>query len=228
MDDKKPGMLDKKARDALVMSIYYYCVQQAGRYSNYRYEHADALQDALQGAIEAAEKFEPERGVPFLGYAQAHVKRSIMIGIARQRTSLKIPSQGGSHKMYSAVKDIPERGIEGASALHNIPLEHLRAYMAACRCMPDITGLAETMRDNGPDTSRLAIDNDLKRALRAAMWVLDERSRLYIREYYYEGLNLREIAKKYGYSQERIRQILARAIETMRASAWHLRDFMEG
>jgi len=219
-------MHDKKKRDALVMSVYYYCVKQAKRYANYKYDREDALQDALLGAMDAAEKFDETRGIKFITFAQAHILRTLTIGMSAQMSALKIPGEPSSYKYRSAMKDIDIRGIGNAAELHNVKEKGLVSFISATRNMQELSAISETIADSTQNTESATLKHDMTRAIQAALWPLDDRERTYIEEYYYNGLNLRDIAAKYGFCTERVRQVISRALEKIKCKSWHLREFL--
>ena len=218
--------MTKMERDKLVMSVYYYCVQQAARYANHKYEREDALQDALQGAIEAAERFEPDRGFTFLTYATHWIKRGLLIGLADKTDTIKLPAQQTGCHYRNAMKDAEENGIEKAAGWHNLKTKTLMAYIAAVKNKHELSEISESVGDTREDVEATVVKHDMTRAIRAAMWYLDDRERAYITDYYMYGMSMRDIAKKNGYSAQRICQVIKRGLDKMRAKSWHLREFL--
>lgn len=65
------------------------------------------------------------------------------------------------------------------------------------------------------------------RLLQAALQGLPEREQVVIQAWYFEGITLREIGERYGYSTQNAQQITTNAIKRLRRSP-HLRELMEG
>lgn len=68
----------------------------ARRYGGRGVSHEDLVQDAVVGLLRALERFEPERGVPFMAWAEIWVRQALQQSIAETGRPLRLPRHVGS------------------------------------------------------------------------------------------------------------------------------------
>ncbi|HEV7559003.1 MAG TPA: sigma-70 family RNA polymerase sigma factor [Kofleriaceae bacterium] len=183
---------------------------------------------ANTGLAEAAQRFDPSRGVSFQTFAWYRTQGAIYDGLRRMsqlpkrvwaklvalRAASDYLEQRGERDAGAAARGIPE--ASGADALVAV-----RAAMAAIRTMY-LTSL-ETMQEGGFDTpadAPLAGDHlDAKRLgakLPAAIAVLPERERTLMTKVYWEGKTLVEAGGDLGVSKSWASRLHAQAVERLR------------
>ena len=74
---KKAQTGDKKAIDAIVQSNLRFVVTIAKQYQNRGIQLMDLISEGNIGIMKAIEKFDPDKGVPFLSYAVWWIKQCI-------------------------------------------------------------------------------------------------------------------------------------------------------
>jgi RNA polymerase sigma-32 factor len=237
---------DLEAARALVMSHLRLVVSIARQYLGYGLPHADLIQEGNIGLMKAVKRFDPERGVRLVSFAIHWIKAEIheyilknwrLVKVATTKAQRKLFFNLRSHKpdahtlspdavdaiakeLNVRTRDVVE--METRLGGHEVALEPGSddgdddwspiAYLAAPNSEP--TQLLEARQYD-----RLQSDG-----IQAALGKLDARSRRIIESRWLkddaEGgtSTLHELATEFGVSAERIRQIEAKAMKTMKAT----------
>ncbi len=82
---------DEKALQKLVESNLRFVVSVANRFSGCGISLLDLINEGNIGLIEAARRFDPDRGVKFISYAVWWVRQAIMQVLAEQAGSVRLP-----------------------------------------------------------------------------------------------------------------------------------------
>ena len=182
------------------------------------------------GLAEAAQRYEPDRGVPFAAFAWYRVQGAIVDGLRRasnlprrvwlQLVALRAASEYLEHR---GERDLgaAQRGIaapQGADALTAV-----KSAMSAIRTMY-LTSL-EGLRDGAGfdpagdnDDPREALDaHRMGSRIRAAIAKLPERERQLVTLHYFEGKNLLEAGAELGISKSWASRLHAQAVDRLRA-----------
>jgi RNA polymerase sigma-B factor len=208
----------------------------AHRYSGRGEPTDDLLQTAAVGLIKAVDKFDPDRGVDFAGYAiptiigelKRHFRdRTWDIRVPRRLQELRLAiSEANSTLLQSlgrspTVTDIAahlklteEEILEG--------LEGARAYNAVSLSTPTGDGERATELGDllGSDDNQYELA-ELRVALGPALATLDEREQKILTLRFYGNLTQSQIADHIGVSQMHVSRLLARALTKLRG---HLKD----
>lgn len=149
---------------------------------------------ALIGLIDAVDRFDPERGVPFEGYASLRIRGAVLdevrrvdeLGRADRRRQRAAAAQGeaGSYHGTVSLDDLIERGYHGGAEQDELA----ERYEA----------------------------EDLRMRVRSAMTCLPPRQREVLERYYGQSLTLREAGVRMGISEARACQLHGRAIQNLR------------
>lgn len=194
---------DRRALHALVTGNLRFVVAAARRYRDRGVPTEDLINEGNLGMLRAAERFDPDRGVRFVTYADWFVRQGMLAAVARAgRAAPPIPSSG----------DRPGRPVPRATVLsldvgsdpsgEGSPLRGRLADPAA-----PVPGAAEKGRE-------------LRRALRAGLAFLPRREQRVLRLYF--GLDdtrsrtLADVGRELGVSRERARQLKDRALRRLR------------
>lgn len=184
---------------------------------------------ANAGLVEAAQRFEPDRGVPFRSFAWYRVQGAIVDGLRRATTlprsvwaqlvALRAAAEYLEHRTERDAGAIragarPPRGADALAAAKNA--------LSAIRTMY-LTSL-EAARDHGFDVPGEAVDpaeklhvHRMARRLREALAALPERERALVTKHYWEGKNLLEAGAELGMSKSWASRLHAQAVEKLRA-----------
>ena len=156
---------------------------------------ADDLESAaLIGLIDAVDRFQPERGVPFEGYAILRIRGAVLdevrrvdeLGRADRRRQREATAQGeeGSYQGTVSLDELIERGYHGGAEQDELA----ERYEA----------------------------EDLRSRVRSAMACLPPRQREVLERYYGQSMTLREAGLRMGISEARACQLHGRAIQNLR------------
>ncbi|AGZ41781.1 putative RNA polymerase sigma factor [Actinoplanes friuliensis DSM 7358] len=202
----------------------------ANRYSGRGEPNDDLLQTAVVGLIKAVDKFDPDYGTDFAGYAiptvigeiKRHFRdRTWAIRVPRRLQELRLAITAANSTLthtlgrsptvpdIAAHLDITEEEVlEG--------LEGARAYNATSLSTPvgseGSSELGETLggEDHGYELAEARI------ALGPAMASLDEREQRILTLRFYGNLTQTEIAEQIGISQMHVSRLISRALVKLR------------
>ena len=181
------------------------------------------------GLVEAAQRFEPERGVPFSSFAWYRVQGAIVDGLRRATTlprsvwaQLVALRAAAAYLEHRAERDLgaARGGVpppQGADAL-----DAAKSALSAIRTMY-LTSL-EAARDSGFDVAGEAVDpaevlhmQRMAGQLRDALAALPERERELVTKHYWEGKNLLEAGAELGMSKSWASRLHAQVVDKLRA-----------
>nr|WP_231956996.1 MULTISPECIES: SigB/SigF/SigG family RNA polymerase sigma factor [unclassified Actinoplanes] len=202
----------------------------ANRYAGRGEPTDDLIQTATVGLIKAVDKFDPERGVDFAGYAiptiigeiKRHFRdRTWSVRVPRRLQELRLAiTEANATLTHSlgrspTVPDIATHlGISEEEVLEG--LEGARAYNATSLSTPisadGTTELGETL--GGEDHEfELA---ETRVALAPALAMLDEREQRILTLRFYGNLTQSQIADQIGISQMHVSRLLTKALVKLR------------
>ena len=217
------GSLDARAQ--LVEAAMPRLQTWARRYRGRGVSDDDLVQDAVVGLLRALERFEPERGVPFIAWAEIWVRQALQQAIAEYGRPLRLPR----HVLWD---------------LHELKDRH-EALTRAAGHEPRLMELADDIgwpaervartlqlgQEPGSPTARDLLEDPLGEAayfdvlarvtsdqVVPLLRALSERERAIV-ERRAQGASLREIGRDLGVSAERVRQVEERATAKLRAAA---------
>ena len=186
------------------------------------------------GLIRALDSFDPNRGFAFSTYAVRRIRGAILDDLrSRDWTPRSVRSKG--RQLADAVTRLQGRlgrAPRPAEVAEELGID-LPTYWewrsAADGCVwvsfdggiaPEDRGgpaLEEMLHDHDtPDPDRRLMDQELARHLREVIAGLPQQERTVLALYYYEELNLREIAEILHVTQSRISQIRTKALSRLR------------
>lgn len=199
--------------------------------------HADDLIGAgVMGLLDAAEKFDPSRGILFKTYAEARV-RGAMLDHLREMDWAPRALRQRARQVEAAYREIeqaqgrPATEEEVAAAL-NISLGELHELFSELRTL-NITETDAQSRDERSRAIRSeeALDpldqyqrEEAQRQLAAAIERLPLRERQVVALYYLEELTMKEIGAVLGVTESRVSQIHTQAVLRLRAMLEPVRD----
>lgn len=178
-------------------------------------DHADVDQSAYEGLMQALDRFDPTRGVPFKGYAAPRISGAVIDGIAK-------------------MSDIREQ----ISWRHRMRRERIRSLQASVNDSDPIEQALEALTEiavglavgfmlegtalyQDEDVSKQPNAYDslawkgMKAALRTGLESLPERERAIICHHYLDGMAFENIARLFGMSKGRISQLHRAALQRL-------------
>lgn len=219
---------DKEALEKLVKSNLRFVVSVARKYRSFGVSLLDLINEGNLGLIQAAKKFDPERGIRFISYAVWWIKQAIIKTLSEQGTLIKIPIKMRAkqskiaaakakylqkHKIFPGRKEIEKlTGLSEAelrsSEQARLKIESLNAPVGEEKSVEaiDLLKVEEETAEN-----KVILDSLIKHLKEVIESFLNEREKdIIIMRYGLDGKGkrtLQEIGKKYNISKERVRQI---------------------
>jgi RNA polymerase primary sigma factor len=203
----------EEARQRLIRANLRFVILVARRYRACGVPLEDLVNEGNIGLIQAAARFDPERGIRFVTYAVHWIRQAIAKAIRENSGVIRVPRSRPSERTRLAAQaarrvvslDSPVAGTEDADPLIS--------------CLED---------RSAPKPEEALLDTSLKEDVGSVLAGLSHRDASVLSDRFgiagRERASLLEIGRKHGLSKERIRQIEKRALRRIRVSqgAWQL------
>ncbi len=188
-------------------------------------EEGDLISYGLIGLLEAIDRFDQTRGVPFEAFAIARIRGAIVDGL-RSMGWLPRSAYHRAKQLQDAIEDLEQRlghapsEQELADELGLTEEEYAQFVMEAAPVtilpLEELLPLAERSQEQTAwDEQRR---RELTEILAHAIEQLPERERLVITLYFYEQLTLKEIAQVMKLTEGRVCQLKTQALMRLRAA----------
>jgi RNA polymerase sigma factor FliA len=189
----------------------------------------DLSQAALLGLYKSIIAFDPERGVPFEGYAYPRIRGAVLDEL-RACDHLSRNKRGKVEQVEEVVsvwiKEYGEAPTEEEIATQlemSVEDFHLMMDQAKPWCSldaedSDSLSLHEVIADPNGESDNEAHQHDVQQLLREGFRHLTQREQKVLYLYYFEELRLSEIAQLFNLSEARVSQIHALAVVRLRAA----------
>ena len=240
---------DIKALQQLVEANLRFVVSIAAQYKNRGLSFQDLINEGNLGLIQAAKRFDPDRGVKFISYAVWWIRQAIMQALAEQTGAVRLPlKQAGKLSKARKVREkfLHEKNREPVAEEIADELEvsttDLEDIFRASRHHLSLetpigqdndTPFMDLLEGGAfPSSEDLFLQQSLVSQVGELIRELDPREQVVIRNRF--GLEddttmtLGELGKKLGVSRERVRQLESRALKKLRklAAAKRLNDYL--
>jgi RNA polymerase primary sigma factor len=229
----------REAVDELVRGNLRFVVSYAKRFHSPGISFLDLINEGNIGLIQAARRFDPERGVKFITYAVWWVRQAISNALSEQWGAIRLPhKQATLHSRLARVKEALSRSLGREATMAEIAAEaglkpdeaeNLMAMSRSSESLSELFGAEEdrTLGDTLEQTSVVAADDQLlQRAsveqTRSLLGSLPKKERAILCRRFgipedgsdgeREPMTLQEIGEELRLSRERVRQIEAQAI----------------
>ena len=198
--------------------------------------HVDREELARAGAlglVEAARRYDPEKGVPFERFAAQRIRGAILDAVRatdwapRSVRTLARTLEKANQELSSALGRPPTPG-EMATALDTTPEDLARLQERLHRSVvlaldhhltdPDAEGqtLGDTITDAGPEPLETLEQRELRAYLRDAIELLPPRHRLVVIGYFLDGRTSSELAEFLGITESRVSQLRSESLSMLR------------
>lgn len=234
---------DLDAAKSLVLPHLRFVVRIARGYSGYGLQQQDLIQEGTVGLMKAVRRFDPDKGVRLVSYAVHWIRAEIHEFILRNWRIVKVATTKAQRKLFfnlrskkkhlgwfsqqevnEVAEDLgvkPETVLEMESRLYGRDLswdlppgvDEDERSVSPCNWLPDERSEPAKLVEQQDATS------SQQQLLLDAMQQLDERSRAILQARWLSDSKstLQELAKEYGVSAERIRQIEKSAMNKIKA-----------
>ncbi len=230
---------DEDALKQLVEANLRFVVSFAKKYRTWGLSFQDIINEGNIGLIEAAKRFDPERGVKFITYAVWWIRQAIIHALSEQGGPMRIPQKQANllyniHKTITAMTPVLQRKptVDELAKELSVSTENIELLMKAeTEELP-----LESHSDDGSDFQLLdkieqftmpPVDENLvqesfKKLLSGILKELDEKEVTILTLRYgldgKEPRTLKQVGKEVGLSRERIRQIECKALDKLKKS----------
>lgn len=234
---------DLDAAKSLVLPHLRFVVRIARGYSGYGLQQQDLIQEGTVGLMKAVRRFDPDRGVRLVSFAVHWIRAEIHEFILRNWRIVKVATTKAQRKLFfnlrskkkhvgwfsqqevnEVAEDLgvkPETVLEMESRLYGSDLswdlppgaEDEEQSVSPGSWLPDEKAVEPAMLVEQQDANE---SQHLQ--LQSALEQLDERSRAILQARWLgkSKITLQELAKEYGVSAERIRQLEKNAMKKIR------------
>ena len=225
-------------RDELILEHMPLAKYLVGRISSQLPPHLDKqdlMSAAIIGLINAADRFDPSRGVLFKTFAEQHIRGTIIDELRSydvlsramrdkykrlERQILVLEHKLGRNPTGEEIAQSMEIGLDEYYTL--LDDVHVFSFISLDDSWDDDEGNALSLADvlsesEAKSPQQQVIRMQLAEALGLAIDTLPEKERLAVTLYYSEDLNLKEIGDAMGLTESRISQILSQAMVRLRS-----------
>lgn len=189
----------------------------------------DLLSHAVVGLIDAIDRYDPQQGVPFEGYALPRIRGAVLDALRRLDWAPRSLRAGESRlkRAYEHLEGALGRAptddeVAAELNLSLSELDRLEAQVARglVVSLDDLVSRSRAPGEAEPDVPDTADTDPYCRQERAeamqhlvrAIQALPEREKLVVSLYYFRGLTLKELGQVLSVSEQRVSQLHARAM----------------
>jgi RNA polymerase sigma-32 factor len=236
---------DEEALHKLVRAYTRLVISLAGKFRNYGLPMGDLVQEGNVGLMQAAARFEPERGVRFSTYASWWIRSAMQDYILRNWSIVRTGTTASQKALFFNLRrlrarinediggQLTQEGREFISTELKVPLADVESMEVRLGASDQSLNapvaeegdgnwqdfLADTRPNPEEIVTGLRDAETRSRWLNEALTQLSDRERRIIRErrLQEEGATLEELGKSLGVSKERVRQLEQRAMEKLRS-----------
>jgi len=222
---------DPAIREELVSRNLPFAKRLARRYRGASESFDDLLQVASLALVNAVDRFDPDRGIPFSAFASPTILGELKRHFRDRAWTVRVP-RGLHDRMAQVDKAVAElteklqrspsigemaerRELEPTDVLEVLEANHNRRPLSLDRPVGDETEETSPADWVGEEDKNFELVEG-RVALDAALPHLDERERLVLRLRFVEDLTQSQIAEQIGHSQMHVSRILRRALARIR------------
>lgn len=231
-----PEPIDKsvESRNATILAYYPLVRTIAYRIAKRIPSNQDVeefINIGVLGLIDAVERYDPTRGVPFKSYAEIRIQGSIVdalraadwtprsvrrkanrIEAAREQLRRKLDREPSRDELAQALEMQPEDydSLRDEALIRKVVSSNLPVG-------PDTnTTIEEQVSTGEPDIEELWVEYEVKQEVVDAIRLLPRKERLAVNLYYIKGLTLKEIGATLGVTESRACQLRSQGVQRLK------------
>lgn len=234
LQERREVKVGQRALERFVKSNLRLVVAVAKKYVGVltHMELMDLVQEGNIGLMTAARKFDPTRGYKFSTYAFWWIKQSMSRAITAKERVIRLPGKvadlanGWNRKVRELSQTLQRMPtLEEIAEAFDVSMEEVYTYINRGQCVVSLDKV--TMEGDGSSILDLVVDpldpdgaeamektehQEMKMALETALGVLTPKEQSFVRRKWGIGCGVEEtyvdIARDYGVSRERVRQVV--------------------
>jgi RNA polymerase sigma factor FliA len=182
-------------------------------------EFVDYLQQAAQGLIEAIDRFDPTRGVPFESYAAVRIRGAVLnslTAMSEKYAQISLRKRLYQERVESLTEPTQQSGRRSRDSFRE--LADLTVGLAISYMLEGtgLVGVETSPLAGGRDAYASLEQRQLADSLRRLVEALPPRERAVVRYHYYQGLSFTQVAEILGVTKGRVSQIHRQALQLIR------------
>ncbi len=226
---------DEEALQKLIKANLRFVVSIAKKYTGSGLTLEELINEGAIGLIEAAKKFDPDKGVKFITYAVWWIRQSILYAISTKTRVVKIPSNQIQHlntlnkiinkktQQLARKPTLDELAKESGLGVDVIEdLQRAARKSISIEPFPDDENPIELIDNQSMKAEEQAIEDSYANEVELLLECLDEREKEVLTLHYgLKGpqLTLQQIGNRFGLTRERIRKIEMKALSKLKRVA---------
>jgi RNA polymerase sigma factor for flagellar operon FliA len=233
-----PGSCSSAEREQLILDhipLVRYLVSRISAKLPQHLDQQDLMSSAMIGLINAADRFDPSRGVLFKTFAEQHIRGTILDELRSydvlsrsmrdkyKRLERELHSLENILGRHPSSEEVAEAlGVSLDEYFELLDDVHVLTFISlddswegddgSPLCLADVLCEAEAK-----NPQQQVMSMQLAEALGQAIDTLPEKESLAVKLYYNEELNLKEIGEMLGLTESRISQLISQAMVRLRS-----------
>jgi RNA polymerase sigma factor for flagellar operon FliA len=185
----------------------------------------DLVSMGFLGLMDAADRFDPKKGVQFATFAEFRIRGAMLDGL-REQDWVPRSARDRMDAVQAAKTEVRARTGQAPSETElskqmQMPLNKFREMMVnlGSQTLVNFEDLPEGFEhedSTSPDPFRAAVRKEARAVVESMLKDLPDQERMVLNFYYFRGLNLKEIGEIMNVSESRVSQIHSRAVLSLK------------